>query len=181
MIHSMFLGQRRYLCGRSKLSRGYAQIWRLQCSEICLLPCRSRLRILASKHQGVQTSCPTPIHRRGESVPRLSSGFEYRTSGGASTRESGEVQLRRRLRAGFTATLDYTFSKSIDDDAFLGGQGHIEAGSPSEASGESAAPTAQSGAIAQNWLNLRAERALSTFDQRYLLNVQRNILRPGSR
>jgi len=33
--------------------------------------------------------------------------------------EAGQVQLRRRLRAGFTASLLYTYSKSIDDDAFL--------------------------------------------------------------
>ena len=90
-------------------------------------------------------------------------GFEYRTSGGNSTRESGQVQLRRRLRSGFTASLVYTYSKSIDDDAVLGGQGHATA---SEGSTSGAA------AIAQNWLNPRAERGLSTFDQRNLLNAQ---------
>jgi hypothetical protein len=50
--------------------------------------------------------------------PSCPLGFEYRTSGGDSTRESGQLQLRRRLRAGFTASLLYTYSKSIDDDAF---------------------------------------------------------------
>jgi hypothetical protein len=91
-------------------------------------------------------------------------GFTYRTSGGNSIREAGTVQLRRRLRAGFTATLQYTYSKSIDDDAQLGGAGPVT----SEAS-STAAPTA---VIAQNWLDLRAERGLSTFDQRHLLNFQ---------
>ena len=104
-------------------------------------------------------------------------GFEYRTTGGNSTRESGQVQLRRRLRAGFTATLLYTYSKSIDDDSFLGGQGHVTASSQNQGpgSGESTqapAPATSSAAIAQNWLDLRAERALSTFDQRHLLNLQ---------
>ena len=36
------------------------------------------------------------------------SGFVYRTSGGNSTRESGQLQLRRRLRSGFTASVEYT-------------------------------------------------------------------------
>jgi hypothetical protein len=101
-------------------------------------------------------------------------GFEYRTSGGDSTRESGQVQLRRRLRAGFAATLLYTYSTSVDDDSFLGGQGHETASSQSQGSGESTpAPAATSSpAIAQNWLDLRAERARSTFDQRHLLNLQ---------
>jgi hypothetical protein len=52
-----------------------------------------------------------------------------------------------------TATLQYTFSKAIDDAA-LGGKG---TGTP---------------VIAQNWLNLSAERGLSTFDQRHVLTVQ---------
>ena len=43
-------------------------------------------------------------------------GFAYLTSNGNSTREAGQVQLRRRLHNGLTATLQYTFSKSIDDD-----------------------------------------------------------------
>jgi hypothetical protein len=102
------------------------------------------------------------------------------------------VQLRRRLRSGFTASLLYTFSKSIDDDAFLGGQGHVLAGNQTAAppggqgqssgqgsggssSGTTSATTqsaSTTAAIAQNWLNLHAERSLSSFDQRHLLNLQ---------
>jgi hypothetical protein len=96
--------------------------------------------------------------------PSCPVGFDYRTSGGNSTRESGQVQLRRRLRSGFMASLVYTYSKSIDDDAVLGGQGHVTA------SDQGSTPAAF--AIAQNWLNPRAERGLSTFDQRHLLTVQ---------
>jgi hypothetical protein len=51
----------------------------------------------------------------------------------------------------------YTFSKSIDDDSALGGEG---------------AATQSSATIAQDWRNLRGERGLSTFDQRHLLKVQ---------
>jgi hypothetical protein len=84
------------------------------------------------------TACPT--------------GFIYLTSNGKSSRHAGQVQLRRRLQSGFTATLQYTFSKSIDDGA-LGGRnqgGYV---------------------IAQNWLDLAAERGLSNFDQRHQLSL----------
>jgi hypothetical protein len=80
-------------------------------------------------------------------------GYTYLTSNGNSTRESGQIQLRRRLHNGITASLMYTFSKSIDD-ASLGGRGQ---GTP---------------VTAQNWLDLSGERGLSTFDQRHLLNFQ---------
>jgi len=99
--------------------------------------------------------------------PTCQEGFVYRTSGGNSTREAGQLQLRRRLRSGFTATVDYTWAKAMDDDAQVGAQGHVTA--------TSAAGTGSSGAgpsVAQNWLDPRAERELSTFDQRQLLSVQ---------
>jgi hypothetical protein len=63
------------------------------------------------------------------------------------------LQLRRRLHSGFTAQVQYTFSKSIDDAALGGrGQGSL--------------------VTAQDWLNLGGERGLSNFDQRHLLGLQ---------
>jgi hypothetical protein len=101
--------------------------------------------------------------------PSCSSGFVYEASNGSSIREEGQFQLRRRLRSGFTSTLTYTFSKSIDDDAYLGGAGHQIASSGGSA--QAASLSVPSGAIAQNWLNPRAERSLSSFDQRQLVNL----------
>jgi hypothetical protein len=75
------------------------------------------------------------------------------TSNGNSTREAGLVQLRRRLHNGFTASLQYTFAKAIDNAA-LGGRGQ------------------GSQVIAQNWLDLAAERGLSNFDQRHQATAQ---------
>ena len=89
--------------------------------------------------------------------PSCPAGFAYMTSNGNSEREQGSFQLRRRLHSGFTANLTYTYSKSIDDAA-LGGKGGANSGGQS-------APV-----IAQNWQDLEGERALSTFDQRNLLN-----------
>jgi hypothetical protein len=85
--------------------------------------------------------------------PACPAGYAYMTSNGNSTREAGMVQLRRRLHNGFTASLQYTFAKAIDDAA-LGGRGQ------------------GSQVIAQNWLNLAAERGLSNFDQRHQATVQ---------
>jgi hypothetical protein len=83
--------------------------------------------------------------------PGCPSSFTYYTSGGNSERQSGAIQLRRRLHNGFTASLLYTYSKSIDDAATLG--------------------TSAGQQPAQNWLNLRGERGPSSFDQRHLANV----------
>ena len=100
--------------------------------------------------------------------PSCPSGFVYETSGGNSIRHAGRFQLRRRLRSGFTASATYTYAKSIDDAAYLGGQGNPGASSGSQSSGL----TTPSASVAQNWRNPRAERSLSAFDQRQLLALQ---------
>lgn len=101
--------------------------------------------------------------------PSCPTGFEYMVSNGNSTRESAQIQLRRRLHSGFTASLLYTFSKSIDDDSALGGQGAV---SDSSSSSSTEAQSQSPATIAQDWRNLSGERGLSNFDQRHLLNVQ---------
>ena len=96
---------------------------------------------------------------RHESVPGCPAGFVYRDSNGNSTREAGQVQLRRRLRSGFTATLDYTYAKSIDDDAYAGrARAYIErlAGGLRRRTYSRELERAQPpAAIAQNWRDLR--------------------------
>ena len=115
--------------------------------------------------RGVQQFLPANLSNRGNgSLPPLSHRLRVSNLGRRLDSRSRSIQLRRRLRAGFTANLQYTYSKSIDDDATLGGQGPVPAGG--------VAPTVPAATIAQNWLNLRAERGLSTFDQRNLLNAQ---------
>jgi hypothetical protein len=151
---------------------GYAQTWQLAVQRDLPFALQMTATYLGVKGtRGVQEFLPNTYPIGAVSLcPACPVGFEYRTSGGDSTRESGQLQLRRRLRAGFTASLLYTYSKSVDDDAFLGGQGHVTAGSASQ--GGDSTPATPNASIAQNWLNLRGERALSTFDQRHLLNVQ---------
>jgi hypothetical protein len=79
-------------------------------------------------------------------------------SNGNSTREAGMFQLRRRLRNGFTANLNYTYSKSLDDDLSLGGQGPVVTSGGSQL-------------VAQDWHNPAGNRGLSTFDQRNVLSA----------
>jgi len=137
---------------------GYAQTWNLKVQRD--LP--GSLQMLATYTgikgtRGAQLFLPnTNPAGAVNPCPDCPVGFEYLTSNGNSTREAGQIQLRRRLHSGFTASVLYTYSKSIDDDSALGGQG---------------AATQATATIAQDWLNLQGERGLSTFDQRHLLNV----------
>src|SRR6185295_9103752 len=75
-------------------------------------------------------------------------GFVYLTSNGNSHRHSGTIEVRRRQRNGFEAGASYTFAKATDD-AGLGGN-----------------------LIVQNWLDRRAERGLSNFDERHQFTAQ---------
>ncbi|HWV94641.1 MAG TPA: carboxypeptidase regulatory-like domain-containing protein [Vicinamibacterales bacterium] len=86
--------------------------------------------------------------------PTCPSGFVYLLSNGTSSRHAGQLQVRRRLRNGLTATVQYTLAKAIDDAASYAGA------------------NLSSSAFAQNWLDLEAERGPSSFDQRHLLSVQ---------
>jgi len=159
---------------------GYAQNWTLSSQRDLpgsLLLTATYLGIKGT--DGVQEFLPNtfPIGA-GNPCPTCPIGFAYLSSGGNSTRQAGQIQLRRRLHNGFTATVQYTFSKSIDDDSALGGQGASAATQNTPQSPFSGGTVVAGGtnqgppAIAQNWLDLRAERGLSTFDQRHLLNSQ---------
>ena len=160
---------------------GYAQIWQLSVQRDLPAALQLTATYLGIKGtHGVQEFLPNtyPI---GATNPcsTCPSGFVYQTSGGDSTRESGEIQLRRRLRGGLTASLLYTFSKSIDDDSRLGGMGHVPAGGQSQGSTDSSSsdaptpgPAEPTAVVAQNWLDLHAERSLSSFDQRHQLKLK---------
>jgi hypothetical protein len=159
---------------------GYAQTWQLSIQRDLSFEMQGTLTYLGVKGtRGVQEFLPNS-YPLGESnpCPDCPSGFVYETTGGNSTRQSAQLQLRRRLRAGLTASLTYTFSKSIDDDSVLGGQGHVSNGSQGDSQSQTqpplttTAPAPLNPLIAQDWLNPRAERSLSGSDQRHLLNVQ---------
>jgi hypothetical protein len=81
--------------------------------------------------------------------PTCPAGFVFLTSNGESTRHAGQVQLRRRLRNGLTATVQYTLAKANDD------------------AGSFAGANLSPNVFAQDWRDLDAEWAPSNFDQRH--------------
>lgn len=144
---------------------GYAQTWQVAMQRDLPDAMQLTATYLGVKGaHGVQEFLPNtyPLGAANP-CPQCPVGFVYRTSNGNSTREAGSVQLRRRLRSGFTASLLYTFAKAVDDDSVLGGQGPLAAGAATQSTPASS--------IAQDWLNLRAERSRSNFDQRHLLTT----------
>ncbi|MGD0796671.1 MAG: carboxypeptidase-like regulatory domain-containing protein [Acidobacteriaceae bacterium] len=145
---------------------GYAQVWQLSAQRDLPGSLQMVATYLGVKGtRGVEEFLPNTYAPGGTNpCPSCTSGYVYRTSGGNSTREAGSLQLRRRLRSGFTASLLYTYSKSLDDDYSLGGQGPVSAGAIGGGS-------SLSGQVAQDWQDLTAQRGLSTFDQRHLLTA----------
>ena len=72
--------------------------------------------------------------------------FLFESSQGASILHQGTLRLRKRMRHGLSVGGTYTYSKSIDDASSIGGGATV---------------------VAQNDLDIAAERSLSSFDQRH--------------
>jgi len=74
------------------------------------------------------------------------SPFLFESSQGSSILHSASLRVRKRLRHGFSVGGNYTYSKSIDNASSIGGGAQV---------------------VAQNDLDIAAERGLSSFDQRH--------------
>jgi hypothetical protein len=101
---------------------GYAQVWQVSLQKDLPWALVGTVTYSGVKGtRGTQEFLPNtyPIGATNP-CPSCPTGFVYRTSNGNSTREAGEVQLRRRLREGLTASVDYTWSKSLDNDSLVG-------------------------------------------------------------
>ena len=134
---------------------GYAQTWQLSVQRDLptgLVATATYLGIKGTRavEEFVPNTYPDGAANACAACP---SGYIYEASNGNSTRHAGQLQLRRRFHGGVAASLQYTFSKAIDNAA-LGGRGQGTA------------------VIAQNWLDLSAERGLSVFDQRHTVSIQ---------
>jgi hypothetical protein len=132
---------------------GYSQNWQVSVQKDLTDSTVATVTYLGIKGtRGMQEFLPNTYPTGAVNpCPTCPSGYTYMTSNGNSTRESGSLQLRRRMHNGFATSAQYTFSRSFDD-AVLGGGGGA-------------------GVIAQNWLNLSAERGPSNFDQRHLVSA----------
>ena len=97
--------------------------------------------------------------------------FTYENSVGDSEANAGSVRLRKRLSNGFSIGGIYTFSKSIDDASSIGagatsGSGRAGLGAGGTAAGGGGGSSGGgSASVAQNALDLSAERGLSSFNQ----------------
>lgn len=129
---------------------GTAQNWQLSIQQDLPQSMQMTLTYLGIKGTHVPQRILPNTYPSGSVNPCAScpAGFVYLMSGGNTNRHAGTIEVRRRQRNGFQASMLYTYAKAIDD-AGLGG-----------------------GLIAQDWRNRRAERALSNFDQRHQMQVQ---------
>ena len=85
--------------------------------------------------------------------PSCPSGFVYLASNGSSARHAGQLQVRRRLRNGLMASVQYTLAKATDNATAFAGV------------------SLNGASVAQDWRNLDAELAPSNFDQRHQINA----------
>jgi trimeric autotransporter adhesin len=84
-------------------------------------------------------------------------GFTYESAEGDSIYHAAQLRLMRRFRRGMSGSILYTFGKSIDNSSTFGGAGNT---------------------VAQDDRNLRAERGLSSFDQRHTINANYILTSP---
>jgi hypothetical protein len=128
------------------LRTGYAQTWQLSLQSDLRGAMQWTAVYTGSKGTRAQQQSLPNTYPWGAVAP---AGFTYLASNGNGSRHAVQVQLRRRLRSGFTASASYTFARAIDNSS-LGGRN------------QGATLTAQ------DWLDFRAERARSNFDQRHV-------------
>ena len=132
---------------------GYAQTWNLSIQHDLPLHMFGTIGYLGTKGTRLdQQFIPNSV-APGAVESIYPHSFIYETSGGNSIYHAAQFQLNRRFTSGIMAHASYQFSKSIDD-AGTGGRG--QGNTP----------------VAQDWLDLVAERGLSSFDSRHNLSLQ---------
>ena len=132
---------------------GYAQSWNVTIQHDLPLSMFATVGYLGTKGTRLdQQFIPNSV-APGAVESAYPHNFTYETSNGASIYHAAQFQLNRRFHSGVMWHANYQFSKSIDD-AGTGGRG--QGNTP----------------VAQNWLDLDAERGLSSFDARHNLNLQ---------
>ncbi|HET9219712.1 MAG TPA: TonB-dependent receptor [Terriglobia bacterium] len=134
----------------------YAQNWQLSLQHDMPGAVQITATYLGIKGTHLQErTLPNTFPSGGTAPCACQLGYVYLTSNGTSVQHVGTIQIRRRQRNGLAASLEYSWSKAIDD-AGLGGF-HI----------------------AQDWRNRRGERALSNFDQRHRMMVHASYTTSG--
>jgi hypothetical protein len=126
----------------------YVQIWNLDIQH--QLPWNMQLNIGYNGAKGTRLDTQRALIPTCESVSCQTSPneaiapFIYESSEGNSSLNAASVRLRKRMSKGIGVSLQYVFSKSLDDAASIGLGSTI---------------------VAQNPFNISADRGLSSFDQ----------------
>jgi hypothetical protein len=137
---------------------GYAQSWNVTVQQNLSRSFFIELGYLGTK--GTDLDTETVPNRAALGSSPLSSQqnlpignaeqFIYDSSWGNSIYHAGQARLMRRFARNMSFNIIYTYSKSIDDSSTFGGVGNV---------------------VAQNAFDLSAERGLSSFDRRHVLNL----------
>ena len=137
---------------------GYAQSWNVSVQQNLSRSVFVELSYLGTKGTDLDTET-VPNRASLGSSPLTSQKvlpignaeqFIYDSSWGNSIYHAGQARLMRRFARNMSFNILYTFSKSIDDSSTFGGVGNV---------------------VAQNAFDLSAERGLSSFDRRHVLNL----------
>jgi len=131
----------------------YAQTWSLSIQHELPKGFFVELGYLGTKGtrldvQTLPNEGPTGLQQRNQLGNAL--GFTYDSSVGNSIYHALQVRATQRFRRGISMSAFYSYSKSIDDSSTFGGAGNT---------------------VAQNWLDLGAERGLSSFDRRHSFDM----------
>jgi hypothetical protein len=127
---------------------GYVQIWNLDVQRDFIRTISTGITYVGTRGSNLDL---LRAPNRGPDGLRIAGiePFIWESSGAESIMHSVSFRIRRRLTKGIAAGANYTLSKSIDDASSIGGG---------------------AGVVAQNDLDLAAERGLSSFDQRHRFN-----------
>ena len=130
---------------------GYVQIWNIDIQR--QLPDNIQLNVGYNGAKGTHLdtqralipSCSIPVPETC-AANEVAAPFIYDSSEGNSILNAGTVRIRKRMSKGLAVNGVFVFSKSIDDASSIGGGSAV---------------------VVQNPFDLAAERALSTFDQKF--------------
>jgi hypothetical protein len=145
---------------------GYAQSWNVSVQQNLSRSFFFELSYLGTKGTDLDTETvpnrampgSSPLTSQQNLTIANAEQFIYDSSWGNSIYHAGQVRLMRRFARNMSFNIIYTYSKSIDDSSTFGGVGSV---------------------VAQNAFDLSAERGLSSFDRRHVLNLNYVLSTPA--
>ncbi|HEX5228554.1 MAG TPA: TonB-dependent receptor, partial [Bryobacteraceae bacterium] len=137
---------------------GYAQSWNVSIQQNLSRSFFFELSYLGTKGNNLDTETVPNRALGGNLLIGNAQQFTYDSSWGNSIYHAAQVRLMRRFARNMSFNIIYTFSKSIDNSSTFGGLGNT---------------------VAQNAFDLSAERGLSSFDRRHVLNFNYVLSTPA--